>query len=135
MLKFLAKPFNRLTPVQFALIRRQLSSTVKEHKGGHEPNPDLWKKVFYFVACPALVISMINTYLAEIEHWKHYRRPKFVPMEYMYIRTTKFPWGDGNHGLFHNPLVNALPQGWEPLPDHLKKYDVPGDDEEVHVHH
>lgn len=81
--------------------------------GGHEPNPALWEKIFWFGAVPAILLSMLNTYLAEKEHMAHYHRPEFKKYEYMRIRTKKFPWGDGNHSLFHNPAVNALPNGYE----------------------
>ncbi|CAG2121457.1 unnamed protein product, partial [Medioppia subpectinata] len=74
--------------------------------GAHEPNPELWWKIFFFVCIPAIGLSGLNTYLLEKEHHEHYVRPEFKPYEYMRIRTRPFPWGDGQHTLFHNPKYN-----------------------------
>ncbi|KAL2723980.1 hypothetical protein V1478_008493 [Vespula squamosa] len=41
-------------------------------------------------------------------------RPEFEDVPYMYRRTKRFPWGDGNHSLFHNPVRNPIPpDGYE----------------------
>ena len=104
-------------------LRRWMSSAQGSAHGGHEPNPNLWRRVFFFVCIPAIGLGAVNTYLIEKEHWDHYERPEFKPYEYMRIRTKPFPWGDGNHSLLHNPLVNPLPDGWEELPEKYKKYE------------
>ncbi|KAL4716738.1 hypothetical protein ACJJTC_004857 [Scirpophaga incertulas] len=78
--------------------------------GGHGGGWQLWKKLSFFVGFPAVGLGMLNAYLA---HQEHHERPEFVPYDYLRIRTKRFPWGDGQKSLFHNPHVNALPGGYE----------------------
>lgn len=76
--------------------------------GGHK----LYKKLTLFVALPTCGLCMLNAYLGHLEDHKK-PRPEFIPYEHLRIRTKRFPWGDGNKSLFHNPRVNALPDGYE----------------------
>jgi len=117
------------TAIRASLLRRMMatanqSSPKAAHGHAHKPGSDLmWKRIFFFVCIPAILLSAVNTYLAEKEHHAHFERPEFRPMEYMYVRKKPFPWGDGNHTLFHNPKVNALPTGYEEMPEeHGKKH-------------
>lgn len=91
-------------------MRRFMSADAHS---GHQPNPEFWKKVFFYVSVPAIILSALNTYFLELEHYNHYHKPEFIPYEHLRIRTRRFPWGDGNHSLFHNPKTNPLPEGWE----------------------
>ncbi|KDR23661.1 cytochrome c oxidase subunit 6A, mitochondrial [Zootermopsis nevadensis] len=79
-----------------------------EHSGGYK----LWKNLSFFVALPAVGLCMVHAYLKHQEE-HHHERPEFIPYEHLRIRNKRFPWGDGNHSLFHNPHVNALPDGYE----------------------
>ncbi|XP_013777560.1 cytochrome c oxidase subunit 6A, mitochondrial-like [Limulus polyphemus] len=79
-----------------------------EHSGGAR----LWKILSFTVAIPGVAVCMANAYIREKEH-EHDERPEFIPYDHLRIRNKRFPWGDGNKTLFHNPHVNPLPDGYE----------------------
>uniref|UniRef100_A0A8C7WPS9 Cytochrome c oxidase subunit n=1 Tax=Oryzias sinensis TaxID=183150 RepID=A0A8C7WPS9_9TELE len=88
--------------------RRQLAAAAAE---GGEHSAKTWKILTFIVALPGVAVCMLNTFLKE-QHHEH-TQPEFVPYSHLRIRSKRFPWGDGNKTLFHNPHVNALPDGYE----------------------
>jgi len=88
--------------------KRALSTTNAVRSAEHG-GADRWKKATFFIAVPAILLGMANTYATHV----HIERPEFVAYEHMRQRTHKFPWGDGNHSLFHNRERNPLPDGYE----------------------
>merc|ERR1712098_503618 len=88
--------------------RRQLSASAAEHG---EQSAKTWKILTFVVALPGVAVCMLNMYLKEQNH--SHEQPEFVPYSHLRIRSKRFPWGDGNHSLFHNPHLNALPDGYE----------------------
>jgi len=55
---------------------------------------------------------MLNAYL---KHQEDHDKPRqeFVKYDYLRRREKRFPWGEGQKSLFHNPHVNPLPDGYE----------------------
>ena len=75
-----------------------------------------WKKFSLFGAIPGVLFVAYSAYTTEQEHLKHiaeHGRPEFIEYSHLRIRSKPFPWGDGNHSLFHNGHTNALPSGYE----------------------
>ncbi|EFN85469.1 Cytochrome c oxidase polypeptide 6A1, mitochondrial [Harpegnathos saltator] len=88
-------------------------SSASTEGSTHSKNAEiLWKRLSFFVAFPAIGLAMLNSYLNHQAH-HHDERPEFIPYDHLRIRNKSFPWGDGNHSLFHNRKTNPLPDGYE----------------------
>eukprot|EP00037_Helgoeca_nana_P031893 m.411116 g.411116 ORF g.411116 m.411116 type:complete len:114 (-) comp28575_c0_seq1:115-456(-) len=74
----------------------------------HSQSWETYKKVSLFVALPlTFAVGYKAFFIAEHPHAE-----EFVPYSHLRVRRKAFPWGDGNHSLFHTDQHNVLPEGW-----------------------
>ncbi|KAJ1955491.1 hypothetical protein GGI12_005547 [Dipsacomyces acuminosporus] len=73
---------------------------------------ETWRKISLYVAIPACAIMGYIATKDELEHIHHLEHdpPKFVAYPYLHVRRRKFPYGDGEHTPFWNPLTNPDPE-------------------------
>ena len=100
-----------------AAARAYSAAAAEGAAGEHQGGIRLWKILSFAVALPGVGVCYINATLKEAEEKQH-ERAEFVAYSHLRLRSKKFPWGDGNHTLFHNPHVNALPEGYEESEEH-----------------
>ncbi|XP_029365229.1 cytochrome c oxidase subunit 6A2, mitochondrial [Echeneis naucrates] len=93
-----------------ASAARRLLAAAAAHSG-EESKARTWKILSFVVALPGVSVCWLNAHMKGKQH--SHEQPEFVPYPHLRLRTKKFPWGDGNHSLFHNPHTNALPDGYE----------------------
>lgn len=86
-----------------------LHHPLNPYKHPHVPSKH-WGKVAVVFSIGAVIVG-IRAFIEEKKEQEHIKehRPQYIPFEYMRIRRTPFPWGDGNHSLFHNPQRNPIP--------------------------
>uniref|UniRef100_UPI0037E98592 cytochrome c oxidase subunit 6A2, mitochondrial n=1 Tax=Semicossyphus pulcher TaxID=241346 RepID=UPI0037E98592 len=96
-----------VSPAALAARRALAAASHSSHEGGART----WKILTIVLALPGVGVCIANAYMKSQAH--SHEQPEFVPYNHLRIRTKKFPWGDGNHSLFHNPHTNALPGGFE----------------------
>ncbi|TDH03280.1 hypothetical protein EPR50_G00161250 [Perca flavescens] len=92
-----------------ALVARRVVAAASH--SSHEGGARTWKILTFVLALPGVGVCLANTYMKMQAH--SHEQPEFVPFPHLRIRTKKFPWGDGNHSLFHNSHTNPLPDGFE----------------------
>ncbi|XP_049924166.1 cytochrome c oxidase subunit 6A, mitochondrial [Epinephelus moara] len=96
-----------VSPAALAARRVLAAASQSSHEGGAKT----WKILTIVLAVPGVAVCMANAYMKMQAH--SHEPPEFVPYSHLRIRTKKFPWGDGNHSMFHNPHTNPLPDGYE----------------------
>ncbi|CAL8274623.1 unnamed protein product [Lota lota] len=96
-----------LSPTAMAARRVFAAASHSSHDGSAKT----WKILSFVLAMPGVAVCMANAYMKMQAH--SHEAPEFVPYAHLRLRTKKFPWGDGNHSLFHNAHANALPDGYE----------------------
>merc|ERR1711878_150309 len=98
-------------PTRSSFVSPQAPALARQMSGGHGGGYETWKKGFFFAAIPIIILGHVNAFGMADEN--AHAAPEFVPYDHLRIRSKKFPWGDGNHSLFHNSHMNALPDGYE----------------------
>nr|XP_035148330.1 cytochrome c oxidase subunit 6A1, mitochondrial-like [Callithrix jacchus] len=101
---------SRLSRLLLGWSRPQLERPMSSAAHSREGSDRMWKILTFFVTLPGVEVSMLNMYL---KSQKEHEKPEFIAYPHLHIRTKPFPWGDGNHTLFHNSHVNPLPTGYE----------------------
>ncbi|KAK1134024.1 hypothetical protein K0M31_011809 [Melipona bicolor] len=79
-----------------------------------------------------LLIGMSCYVYTKVKESGKQPRPEFIDVPYMRRITKPFPWGDGHHTLFHNPVRNPIsPHGYEVEDPNAKKPAKPKNRENV----
>lgn len=99
-----------LNTVKFINVRNVMT-TKKAEVPTINKKMELYRNIFLYISVPGIIIY--GLYILAFKPDKEKPKPEFVPYEYLRIRKSTYPWGNGEKTLFHNKKVNALPNGYE----------------------
>lgn len=104
-----AHAFHTLNKEAGEAFKKEYAEKVHHSKG----ITNLWLKITYFVALPAVILTAIPIARVELKHAEHRKHQAHLsdeewPTQYDYqnIRLKKFFWGDGDKTLFWNSDIN-----------------------------
>merc|ERR1719378_475654 len=94
-------------------VARRNAGTLFEEQAAESKHAEgtlaFYRNISLLVAIPSCIAVAYKAFVLQEEP----ERPEFKEWDHLRKRAKKFPWGDGNKTLFHNPHMNALPDGYE----------------------
>ncbi|KAK0055028.1 cytochrome c oxidase subunit 6A2, mitochondrial-like [Biomphalaria glabrata] len=100
--------YRQLFNVALQNSRRSFASSAGH--SAHGESSKTWRNAFYIVGLPVVGLVYYNAFYLMPQHPE---RPEFVPYPHLRIRNRPYPWGDGDHTLFHNKYYNATSKGYD----------------------
>lgn len=80
------KIMSLLTRNAMRLLRQNNWSQIRQMSGAHsEDGWKVWKKLFYFVACPVIIVGHVNAFV--LPDASEHDPPPFVPYDHLRIRS------------------------------------------------
>lgn len=108
-----ASAMSKAPPPPKPAAEMNLIEMADYNKIGGTISKDRWWLFTWFVMVPLTCAAAWNAYKLEMDHLKH-DPPAYIPYDHINNRPKVWPWGDGEHSLFHSSRANAIPgKGYE----------------------